>query len=206
MSRFEKSSDDGFTLIELLVAIVILGIILVPLTGAIMAGLFTTRDTGRRLAETVSAVFTSSFWAADVQSATEILPGGTACGTTTGTNVVTFTWANDAVSPQAVRRASYVAENVTVFGEATVRLVRISCPPAGDQTRIVVAPTLREVPTLECLNEAGAAVATCTQPLNPLLGPTRIKNVNMKLATPGKYLKGGTRPLEFSVTGTRRST
>lgn len=199
--RAKEVRDGGFTLIELLIAVVVLGIIIVPLTGAFMAGLATTRDTEARLAETVSAVFTSSFWAADVQSANgTIVKNGSACDNSVPA-LVTFNWVDLVSATQTpTRSASYVAEPVTVYGEPMTRLVRISCSSMGT-SRVTVAPRLREAPTVTCLTRG--TETNCSLPANPLLQPDQVV---IDMRTSGSRYRGVTRPFKFSVTGTRRST
>ena len=63
-----RRGADGFTLIELLVAIVILGIITVPLSNVVIAYLRNTDATTARLIESHDAQITSAYWAQDVAS------------------------------------------------------------------------------------------------------------------------------------------
>jgi len=63
-----RRPDDGVTLIELLVAIVLLGIIAVPLGNAVISFFRTTNATSNRLAESHDAQITAAYFAQDVQS------------------------------------------------------------------------------------------------------------------------------------------
>jgi prepilin-type N-terminal cleavage/methylation domain-containing protein len=63
-----SGGDAGFTLIELLVAIVILGIITVPLSNVVIAYLRNTDATTARLIESHDAQISSAYWAQDVAS------------------------------------------------------------------------------------------------------------------------------------------
>lgn len=60
--------DSGVTLVELLVAIVLLGIILVPLGNALYSFLRNTNATSDRLAESHDAQIATAYFAQDVQS------------------------------------------------------------------------------------------------------------------------------------------
>lgn len=59
-------SEAGFTLVELLVAIVILGIITVPLSGTVVSALKNTGATGDRMALSHDAQISSSYFSRDV--------------------------------------------------------------------------------------------------------------------------------------------
>ncbi|GAA0925312.1 prepilin-type N-terminal cleavage/methylation domain-containing protein [Kribbella koreensis] len=59
-------SEGGFTLVELLVAIVILGIITVPLSGTVVSALKNTGATQDRMALSHDAQLSSSYFARDV--------------------------------------------------------------------------------------------------------------------------------------------
>lgn len=63
-----RRADDGFTLVELLVAIVILGVITVPLTHVVIGYLQNSDTTMARLVESHDVQITSVYWAQDVAS------------------------------------------------------------------------------------------------------------------------------------------
>jgi prepilin-type N-terminal cleavage/methylation domain-containing protein len=63
-----RRGDDGVTLIELLVAIVLLGVIAVPLGSALISFFHNTNATNDRLAESHDAQIASAYFAQDVQS------------------------------------------------------------------------------------------------------------------------------------------
>src|SRR5262245_52959102 len=138
---YDRRDDAGFTLIELIIAVVILGVIIVPLTGAIIDGLNTTTEAQSRLSETRSPMFSSVFFADDAQS---VDPGGIqvggsspACTTGSGQNVVSFTWLESGSGAPTQYRSSYVIQ--TAGGKST--LVRNYCH-GGSTDTITIAPVL----------------------------------------------------------------
>jgi prepilin-type N-terminal cleavage/methylation domain-containing protein len=63
-----RRPDDGVSLIELLVAIVLLGVIAVPLGNAVISFFRNTNATTNRLAESHDSQISSAYFAQDVQS------------------------------------------------------------------------------------------------------------------------------------------
>ena len=63
-----QRGDAGFTLVELVVAIVLLGIIAVPLGSALLSFFRNTNATSDRLAESHDAQISSAYFGQDVQS------------------------------------------------------------------------------------------------------------------------------------------
>jgi len=61
-------ADDGFTLVELVLAILIIGVITVPLSNAVIAYLHNADATTARLLESHDAQIASAYWAQDVAS------------------------------------------------------------------------------------------------------------------------------------------
>jgi prepilin-type N-terminal cleavage/methylation domain-containing protein len=60
--------DDGFTLVELLLAIVIMGVITVPLTSVVIGYLRNTDTTTARLLRSHDVQIASAYWAQDIAS------------------------------------------------------------------------------------------------------------------------------------------
>jgi Tfp pilus assembly protein PilE len=66
--RLSRRDDAGATLIEVLVAVVVLGVIAVPLGNAVIAVLHNTDRTSGRLTESHDAQLTAAYWGQDVAS------------------------------------------------------------------------------------------------------------------------------------------
>jgi prepilin-type N-terminal cleavage/methylation domain-containing protein len=63
-----KRSEAGFTLIEMLVAIVIIGIVSIPLGNAMISYLRNTATTAARIGESHDAQISTAYWAQDIAS------------------------------------------------------------------------------------------------------------------------------------------
>ncbi|MEV4314362.1 prepilin-type N-terminal cleavage/methylation domain-containing protein [Actinocrispum sp. NPDC049592] len=68
MLRPAPEREAGFTLVELLIAIVIIGVITVPLANALMGSLRNTGETSNRLELSHDAQLTAAYFAKDVSS------------------------------------------------------------------------------------------------------------------------------------------
>ena len=158
-----RQDDRGFTLIELLVAVVILGVIAVPLGNVMISYLHNSDATTARLSENHDAQISAAYWAADVtsigvrsttyssdpsapypltQSVEENAPaisGLFPCGTATTPNaVIRFGWDDYPSGPSApvtLRRVAYVVQTDSTGQK---QLHRLSC--AGSAT--VVSDTV----------------------------------------------------------------
>jgi prepilin-type N-terminal cleavage/methylation domain-containing protein len=89
----KTKSDHGFTLVELLIATVVLGIIIYPLTEAVILALRTTDKTVTSVAGSTAVQTLAAYFYADVNSATQVTTGaGTACPTSQGVVRLHLTW------------------------------------------------------------------------------------------------------------------
>jgi prepilin-type N-terminal cleavage/methylation domain-containing protein len=126
-----KRSEAGFTLVELLVAVVIIGVITIPLTGTITGALKNSGTTSDRMALSHDAQISSSYFGRDVAGVglrdyentgsntvpfkASVFPGQTyTCGATVVPNAVVVlmsdAWdpAQSMTDPQTVAVAYYV--------------------------------------------------------------------------------------------------
>jgi Tfp pilus assembly protein PilE len=179
----QPRDETGVTLIELLISVILLGIIIVPLTGAFIDGINSTTASQKRLSEARSPMFSNAYFAEDAQSADTITRASDSttptCGS--GTNVISFAW-NEAGTPYSV---SYVlGTNAT-----NTVLKRNYCKPSGSST-IVVAPVLGG-------NGACGQPACADYALDATNHP---RTVSLTATTPN-----GENSF-FTLTGTRRAT
>lgn len=138
-SRFR--GEAGFTLVELIIAIILLGIIIVPLSAAFVFGVRAITDSEQRINEQRSPLFTSTFFAKDAQSAATVSDRATsatpACGT--GTNVISFSWSETPINGGAP--LNYSVSYALVGSGTTKTLTRSACSASGTQSA-TVAPVL----------------------------------------------------------------
>jgi prepilin-type N-terminal cleavage/methylation domain-containing protein len=205
--------DRGVTLIEVLLAIVILGIIIVPLSNALIAFSRNTDDTSRRLSESHDVQIMAAYFAQDVQSvgvrdwtadgyplkqsiATNIAYDGVPypCGATgTPAAVVRLAWDDPTTvsgTPDTVR-VSYVVENVGAERQLhRIRCVGLSTAPTSD---IVLAHNLDTIDAPSCL----PTVACTSAPAVP-----QTVKLTLTVRNPGD--SGSALPV--TLTGQRRQT
>jgi prepilin-type N-terminal cleavage/methylation domain-containing protein len=185
--RSERHDDDGFTLIELLIAIVIMGVITLPLGNLIIGYFQNTTQTTARLNESHDAQIAATYFAQDTASigtrnaTTQLLNQSVwqgnfsgapyVCGA--GTPVALFAWDEFTAGPSnpaTVIEVAYVTQ--TVGTERQFR--RVYCPgPAGTPTTAVLGHDLDPATALSvtCLvngsttacEGTGAAVPTTVQ-------------------------------------------
>jgi prepilin-type N-terminal cleavage/methylation domain-containing protein len=172
--------DAGFTLVELLVAIVVLGIIAVPLGNVVLSYLTDSGAVSGRLSESHSSQIAAAYFAQDVQAVgvRDYTATGTAtypllqsletaapatggrypCGTAgTPDALVRLAWDDfpgAPGSPATQDRAAYVVEGSTLH--------RLACTGSTLVVDLIVARDLTATaPVVGCANAAGTAVA-CT--------------------------------------------
>jgi prepilin-type N-terminal cleavage/methylation domain-containing protein len=185
----DRRNEDGMTLIELLISVVLLGIIIVPLTSAMITGLINTGDAQARLSESRSPLFTSTYFANDAQNA-DVNGISTAaspvCGS--GTNIVSFTWTEDTTQYSA----SYVKDT----SGSTPVLKRYTCTGGTSTGSNTVAPVISGTPTVQCSDAAGNSLS-CT------VGTAALRRIELDADTsssPTAEIKF------FKLVATRRAT
>lgn len=135
--------ESGFTLVELLITIAILGVVIAPLTAALIVALRTTDETSNRLAGSNDAQLLSIWLPGDIQSAGnqsgDIVAAPTANTECSGvTNLLRLRWRETQSTT-----TTYVAAYAIRSGpDGTWRLVRYSCVNGGAATTHVVARNL----------------------------------------------------------------
>jgi len=165
--------DEGFTLVELLVAIVIIGVITVPLANVVI-GYFRNADaTTARLLESHDVQIASAYWAQDVasigiRSATgelvqSVWPGASnlyACSTAAGTVIASLAWDEFTGSGvKSIIQVAYVVE--TVSGQ----LHRVRCQQSSGVVSVVSDVTIAHdldplaPPALVCSTSCAASPA-----------------------------------------------
>ncbi len=187
--RQSSVDDDGFTLVELIIAVIIIGVISVPLTGVILSYLKNTDATTARLLESHDAQIASAYWAQDVASVgvrsttspypltqsveTSVVstaskfPCGTTWTTPTTAPIVTLAW-DDFSGPgtAVVDRVAYITR--TDSGET--QLHRLRCNGSATAVSdVTVSHNLdpSTPPTVECFDQSNTSTACSGAPLVP---------------------------------------
>jgi prepilin-type N-terminal cleavage/methylation domain-containing protein len=169
--------ERGLTLIEMLVSLTILGIIMVVLTTAVIAGLKSTQSADVKFTESNTAQFTSMYFTHDVQGAESVSINDTAasCG-----------------GSATLKLISTAADRIVAYATAgsPLQLVRRVCSPASTSPlTTILAPSLNASTDVT----ASALPASCT---------TACTQVTLNVTQPGATgVVGG---LNFTVSATPR--
>lgn len=173
--RRRLAGDDGFTLVELVMTVGILGIIVVPLTGVVLAYLRNTVDTQARMTESHDVQLASAYWQRDVASigvrsitydpASHSFPleasvGRPPCALPAGASaVVTLAWSEytsvTSTDPPVTVTVTYASR----AAGAAYELLRVRC--GSQPSKIEVANSLAEVPTATCFEADGTTTTPC---------------------------------------------
>ncbi len=167
-----RSTDEGMTLVELLVAILVLGIIIAPLTMALVFGLGTTTATVQRTSDSSGAQLLSSYLVTDVHSADEVwtpehpTPLGVRCGNSDTRLELQWVRADDPAQRVAATYDAVPPAQPT----SDTRLVRHVWAAASascslqDTTVLLPALDPAHLPVARCLDSSGTASADCSAP------------------------------------------
>jgi prepilin-type N-terminal cleavage/methylation domain-containing protein len=131
-------SEAGFTLPEMLMAVAVLGIIIVPLTNAMVVGLRTSGRTASVLVTSADRQMLTNYFPPDALSATAATadPAATACIIADGTRVVLFTWSEFVGAPVP---DTYASDYRLVTNGTRTTLVRNRCVLTSTAEQVVVA-------------------------------------------------------------------
>jgi prepilin-type N-terminal cleavage/methylation domain-containing protein len=172
--RRRFGAEDGFTLVELVITVAILAMIVVPLTGVVLAYLRNTVDTEARLTESHDVQFAAAYWQRDVASigvrsstydtASHSFPLEQSvdlppCTLPAGASaVVTLAWSEftsmASTDPPATVKVTYA----TRPAGAVYELLRVRC--GSQPSTIVLANNLTALPAPSC-HKADATTTPC---------------------------------------------
>jgi len=196
-------TDDGFTLIELLLAIVIIGVITVPLANVVLGYLRHADATTAQLVESHDVQITSAYWAQDVASV----------GMRIGPDEAGFTTTPYALKPSVAIGAASLAglPACPVSGTPIVRLAWDDFNASREKTIVQVAYFLdRDSPALlhrlRCDGSVMASDVTLARDLSTppaVTCSTTTCTLTLSLKSPGNR---GPDPYVVPLTGQRRQT
>jgi prepilin-type N-terminal cleavage/methylation domain-containing protein len=194
--------DEGFTLVELLVAVVLIGVIMVPLSEVVISYLRNTDTTTARQVESHDQQIAAAYWQQDVSSvgvrapydaATQTFPLQQSVNapfpcTGVGTQVVVLSWNryDSSGSPTAI------SVRYAVNGTRT-QLLRLHCTGSTPDSTEVIARSLDPsiAPAVTCDD------AACTGSTVPR---------TMRLSFSVKDPSGKGQPYNVTLDGQRRQT
>lgn len=134
----------------MLIAMIILGIILVPLTTSFVMGLGTAARSQQDLTNSTDLQAFAAFFSNDVGNADIVKTGSAPCGAS-GTAVVEFDWTDGT----ADNIAAYVAvEDTTMESDLhrtpVYRLDRVTCVDGSNTAQLVLARSVSAIPVAQC--------------------------------------------------------
>jgi Tfp pilus assembly protein PilV len=150
---FRRRGEEGLTLNELLIAMLITGLIMVPLVSILFTTVHSLIGTENRIDESNSAALFASYFGPDIQNAISVATNATetvaACGPTARTVDLLVTTSQPADATQT---------SVSYYHSGTLFLRR-TCSGGSAVNPARVAHNLSGVPTFSCLDSTGATVA-----------------------------------------------
>ncbi|WP_427889874.1 PulJ/GspJ family protein [Kribbella sp. GL6] len=161
-----RRGEEGFTLVEMLVAVVIIGIVMLPLANVLIGFLRTDGLASARMDESHDAQIAAAYWAQDVasvgirqsydvgtrtfplaQSVNVAFPCSLPAGSTT---TVTLGWDElDANGNASAVRVAYVTSGRS--------LIRLRCDAGSLTSTATLAHELDGVPTVACTGSGGTS-------------------------------------------------
>lgn len=202
-----RLSDAGFTLIELLVAVVILGVITVPLANFVIGYLLNTGTTAGRLSESHDEQIAAAYFAQDVanvgtrgadQALTQsVWPGSFpagACGAgaASADQVLLLKWDTVTWNGTAETVRTDAAAYVVKVGSGETQLHRLYCQGGSQVSDVVIAHNLDPsvTPQVSCSASCTAAAVPTTVTLTAGIASST----------------GSGQPFTLSLSGNRRQS
>ncbi len=206
------ADERAMTLIEVMMSVAILGIIIVPITAAIMLGFATSNGTRERINDSTAAQLLSAYAPTDIQSAKWVIamspppsPAPAVGCTTGGTPLLRLEWDDPAPTiVGAAKRTIVTYERVNGAPEGP-NLLRVRCNGSGtviDSTTIVHAMSAF---TVTCTRDGGTVGLCPSQAEGD--SPTAVRKVTLDLTTQNLTVNDAAyAPFTFRVEATRRVT
>jgi prepilin-type N-terminal cleavage/methylation domain-containing protein len=190
--------QQGMTLIELLIAIALLGIIIVPITGAMYLALLTNNATAQRVTDSSGSQLVASWLVSDVQSADVVSTSSSLCG---GPNTLLELGWTDA-DPHAPNVTHVTYDVIGPFSTGSYELERSNFLVTGPSCSLTTQSILVRA-TVSRTDPTNPPVVTCSP--SPCGASTR--QVSLRITALSNDVHGRTyyAPYTFQVTGTRRA-
>jgi prepilin-type N-terminal cleavage/methylation domain-containing protein len=145
--RLRPRDECGVTLPELLISIVILGLIIGPLSAAMVFFLQNGETANQIFRDDNTARLAAAYFTADVQSSTTVVTTVSGqCGT--GTPLVTMSWNEDAVKHASTWYSANTATGIT--------LARRQCRDGSEIAKNELGLLAASVPTITCTPSCSA--------------------------------------------------